>query len=297
MCTRDDRFCLVRLGEVPWDMLPAGRQLGGAPANFAYHAAALGGAGAVASCVGDDESGREILRRLDELGVDRAAVAVDGRHPTGTVTVALDEAGRPHYTIHEPVAWDFIPFGPAQQALAGRADAVCFGSLAQRSATSRGSIQKFLAAVRPGCLRVFDINLRQAFYDRAVIAAGLERADVAKLNDEELPTVARLLALEGDEPAMLEALVRRYALRLAVLTRGPAGSVMLTSNERSNLGGEPVKVVDTVGAGDAFTAAVAIGLLEGAPLAALHRRAARLAAYVCTQHGAMPQVPKEICDS
>ena len=294
MSRRANRFCLVGLGEVLWDMLPSGPQLGGAPANFAYHAAALGGEGAVASCVGSDELGRAILARLDSLGLDRTAVAIDAAHPTGTVTVELDEAGRPQYTIHENVAWDFISFSDSLVHLAARADAVCFGSLAQRSPGSRQTIEEFLDHTLKACLRIFDINLRQSFYSRQVLEGSLERCDVVKLNDEELPVVAGLLDLGGDEHDALAALLKRYPLRLAVLTKGSAGSVLLSPRGRSQMDGQQVRVVDTVGAGDAFTAAVAMGLLEGADLAMLHRRACRLAAYVCTQAGATPPVPEEL---
>jgi fructokinase len=291
---RENRFCLVGLGEVLWDLLPAGPQLGGAPANFAYHAAALGGEGAVASCVGTDERGREILQRLDALGLDRTAVALDAEHPTGTVTVELDGDGRPQYTIHENVAWDFIPQSEALWHLSVRADAVCFGTLAQRGPTSRQTIGHFLEQTLAGCLRIFDINLRQSYYGREILESSLKHADVVKLNDEELPVVAGLLNLPGKDEQTLAELLIRYPLRLAVLTRGASGSVLMSPRQTSRLAGERLKVVDTVGAGDAFTAAVAMGLLEGADLDALHRRAARLAAYVCTQNGATPQVPGEL---
>jgi fructokinase len=291
---RQRQFCLVGLGEILWDLLPAGPQLGGAPANFAYHAAALGGRGAVASCVGDDDRGREILERLDGLGVDRAAVALDSEHPTGTVTVEVDADGRPHYTIHENVAWDFIRPDEALWHLAVTADAVCFGTLAQRSAVSRATIAQFLEHTLAGCLRIFDINLRQSYYDRAVLEHSLEHADVVKLNDEELPVVSRLLDLPGPADEALSALLKNHSLRLVVLTKGAAGSVLISPQGTSSLPGESVKVVDTVGAGDAFTAAVALGLLEGASLEAVHRRAARLAAFVCSQSGATPHVPGEL---
>jgi fructokinase len=293
---REHRFCLVGLGEILWDLLPQGKQLGGAPANFAYHAAALGAEAAVASCVGADELGREMLARLDALKLERLAVAIDPKHPTGTVTVELDADGRPRYTIHEGVAWDFIPFGPALADLAVRADAVCFGSLAQRAPQSRQTIETFLDHTLSSCLHIFDVNLRQSYYDRQVLLESLKRAHVVKLNDEELPRVCELLELGSgeDSEAALHALVSRYSLRLAVLTCGPAGSLLISPEKASSLPGRAVTVADTVGAGDAFTAAIALGVLQEADLESLHKRAARLAAYVCTQPGATPPVPEEL---
>jgi fructokinase len=295
MGDKKNQFVLVGLGEVLWDLLPGGKQLGGAPANFAYHASALGGCGEIASCVGEDDLGREILRRLDELGVGRSAVAIDGEHPTGTVSVKLDEHGKPEYTIHENVAWDFIPATPELLTLARQADAVCFGSLAQRSATSRETIARFLAATREECLRVFDINLRQAYFSPEVIDQSLEASDVLKLNDDELPAVARLLGLPaGNEDDQAVELRRRFELRLVVLTRGAKGSTVYAPEGVSLCPPQPVRVVDTVGAGDAFTAAIAMGLLAGDDLDAVHRRAARVAAYVCSQRGATPTMPEEL---
>lgn len=284
----------VGLGEVLWDLMPDGKQLGGAPANFAYHAAALGARGGVASCVGDDPFGREILLRLDELGLDRSAVAVDGEHPTGTVSVELNEQGEPDYLIHEDVAWDFIPWERRLLDWTADADVVCFGSLAQRSSVSRRSIRRFLAAAGPRCLRIFDANLRQDYYDRDVIDGSLASSDVLKLNDEELPVLAGLLGVPASPSAALDEIIRRYSLRLVVLTKGPAGSVLRSAEAESVLPGDQVQVADTVGAGDAFTAAIAVGLSLGRDLQTMHRYAARLAAYVCTQAGATPAVPDEL---
>jgi fructokinase len=287
------KFTVIGLGEVLWDMLPAGRQFGGAPANFAYHAKALGAESYVVSCVGDDDLGDEILRRLEQLGLGGEYVAVDVEHPTGTVSVKLDDHGKPEYVIHEPVAWDFIPPLPEFLGLAARADVVCYGSLAQRSPVSRTTIRDFLAATREDCLRIFDINLRQHYYNVDTVAVGLEAADVLKLNDEELPIVARLLGIAGEEDQLLAALCRRYALKLVALTKGPHGSVLLGPEGRSDHPGVPTTVADTVGAGDAFTAAVALGLLAGMDLDAIHCRAGRIASYVCSKPGATPEMPEE----
>ncbi|MFW5857915.1 MAG: carbohydrate kinase family protein [Planctomycetota bacterium] len=286
---------LLGLGELLWDLLPDGRQLGGAPANFAYHACALGGRGAVASCVGDDPLGREALERLDGLGVDRSAVAVDPERPTGTVSVALDAAGQPSYTIHEGVAWDAIPASGALLDRAAAADAICFGSLAQRSAASRATLRRALDAAQPACLRVFDINLRQAYYDRDVILASLEQADAFKVNDEELPVVARLLDLPAQTRPAMEALRARFDLRWVALTRGAAGSLLLADGAWAEHPGEPVATVaDTVGAGDAFTAALALGTLLGQAPEVRNAHANRVAAFVCAAAGATPALPEAL---
>ena len=282
---------VVGLGEVLWDLLPGGKQFGGAPANFAYQAKALGAEALVVSCVGHDELGDAIFAQLARLGLSSDYLAVDPEHPTGTVSVTLDASGKPDYVIHEPVAWDFIPPLPGMMGMAGRADAVCFGSLAQRSPVSRATIREFLAATRPQCLRIFDINLRQHYYNLETIAVGLEAADVLKLNDEELPVVARLLSIGGTEDEVLGALVRRYALKLIALTKGPHGSVLFGPGGRSVHPGLVAKVVDTVGAGDAFTAVIAMGLLEGHDLDTINDRANRVACYVCSQAGATPEMP------
>ncbi len=291
----DSRPLIVGLGEVLWDMLPGGRQLGGAPANVAFHANGLGGRGAVVSCVGDDELGREIRRLLAEAGLDDRAVGVDPDRPTGTVTVELDAGGKPTFTIHENVAWDAIPFDDVLAELMARADAVCFGSLAQRSETSRATIRRALQATKPGCLRICDVNLRQSYYSRDVLVESFRAADVLKLNDEELPVVARLLALSAadDESAMRE-LLQQFDLRLVILTSGPAGSVLMSPQQTSRRPASQVDVVDSVGAGDAFTAAAAMGLLGGADLATIHDRAEQVAGYVCTQPGATPALPERL---
>ena len=286
---------IVGLGEVLWDMLPAGRQLGGAPANFAYHASALGARGVVVSRVGDDAPGRDVLRRLEALGLETRYVTTDPAHPTGRVDVRLDAAGVPDYVIHQPVAWDFIPADAALLEFASRTDAVCYGTLAQRSAVSRESVRAFLRATPPRCLRVFDINLRQSYFSREMVHDLLGPAEVLKLNDAELPVVARLLGLEGDAPAVIRRLLRDYDLRVVALTRGPAGSALYTPDRTSDHPGvPPPKVADTVGAGDAFTAALVLGLVRGDDLDRVNAFANRLASYVCSQPGATPAIPPEL---
>ena len=286
-----ENLVVVGLGEVLWDLLPGGKKFGGAPANFAYHAKALGAEAYVVSCVGADALGSEILRELDALRLNRDYVAVDAEHPTGTVSVELDAGGKPTYIIHQNVAWDFLRLQAEMVGLAQRADAVCFGSLAQRSAMSRAAIRDFVTATRPDCLRIFDINLRQHYFDADTIIASLQWATVLKLNDEELPVVARLLSIEGTDKEMLSTLCRRFNLGLIALTMGGQGAMLFSPEACAVQPGLPVEVADTVGAGDAFTAALAVGLLQRRDLDAINRHANRVACYVCGQPGATPPMP------
>lgn len=285
---------VVGIGEVLWDMLPGGKQLGGAPANFVYHAAALGAAGGVVSCVGNDPLGREICARLDALKLDRRFLAVAKDRPTGTVDVRLDPAGKPRYVIHERVAWDVIPCSDALLGLAKETDAVCYGSLAQRSAVSRATIRSFLEAVPSSGLRVFDVNLRQSFFSGETLRSTLRLSNVMKVSDEELPVVARLLKSPGSDIEAVRKLLARYHLRLAALTRGAQGSVLVSADGMHVHPGIRVRVADTVGAGDAFTAGVVMGMLSGWPLDRISDLANRLAAYVCSQPGAMPPIPQAL---
>jgi fructokinase len=285
---------VIGLGEALWDLLPRGKQFGGAPANFAYHAKALGAEAYVVSCVGADDLGDEILKRLDSIGLSGDYVAVDPEHPTGTVSVELDAEGKPNYTIHENVAWDFIPLRPEMIGLAARADVVCFGSLAQRSAVSRTTIRDFVTATREDCLRIFDINLRQHYFNEDTIVPGLTWATVLKLNDEELPVVAEMLSIEGSATETLGTLCRRFNLSLIALTKGGKGSLLFSPEHCAIQPGLPVEVADTVGAGDAFTAALAMGLLAGLDLETIGAHANRVASYVCSQHGATPPMPREL---
>jgi fructokinase len=282
----------VGLGEVLWDLLPTGRQLGGAPANFAFHAQQLGARGVVVSAIGADMLGDHIEERLQASGLT-SALAIDHEHPTGTVSVKLDAQGVPNYVIHQPVAWDFLHdhHFPAASA----ADVVCFGSLAQRSHVSRDSIQRYLRDTRPDCLRVFDINLRQDFFSEPVVRGSLDVAGVLKLNDQELPVVAGLLGLPMDETGFAAALLERFpAMRMIALTRGPGGSALFTREGTSQHPGVPTTLADTVGAGDAFTATLAVGLLRGVALDRINDAANRIAAFVCSQRGATPDLPDEL---
>jgi fructokinase len=285
----------VGIGEVLWDLLPSGRKLGGAPANFAYHAHALGAEGIPVSCIGTDPLGADILSSLGDLGLNPGFVTRTAAHATGTVSVSLDARGIPTFTIHEDRAWDHIPWSRQMQTLAQRSASVCFGTLGQRSPDSRQTVRRFLDATPASCLRVFDINLRQAFFDADTIRESLARASVLKLNHEELPVVARLLGLCGDEEVLLQELLAGYGLELIALTRGEHGSVLRTPEVRVEHPGFEVRVVDTVGAGDAFTAALVLGLLHGHELQTVSVAANRVGAYVATQHGATPPLPAELC--
>lgn len=286
---------ILAVGEILWDLLPTGRQLGGAPANFAYHAAQLGADARLASAVGDDDLGREILDRLRGLGLDTSLLEVIPTHPTGTVSVGL-EAGQPSYTIHEGVAWDFLQATPPLLDLARRADCLYFGTLAQRAPTSRDAIRAVLAAARPDSLRILDINFRQHYYDPHIVDRSLAAATLLKINEHELPLVLSLLGLAPDSaPASLFA--RYPQLQLVALTRGASGTrLSAREGETSDHPGFPVKVADTIGAGDAFTAAMAVGLLAGQSLATVNDAANLMAAYVCERRGATPRLDQDFLE-
>ena len=290
----DQRIRVAGLGEVLWDLLPGGKQLGGAPSNFAYHARALGAESVIVSAVGRDALGQEILERLASHGLSDNYIAVEESLPTGTVDVRLDPRGRPEFVIHENAAWDSIRMTRPLQDLARGLSAICFGTLAQRSPISRSTIRDLIRSTPPGCIRVFDVNLRQKFYTPAIIQESLALSSLLKLNEEELREVARLCSLGGTEREILKELLQRFDLRMIALTRGERGSLLFTRTESSEVHPPEIEVADTVGAGDAFTAALTVGLLRKLPLEVLNRRAAALAGYVCTQEGAMPPIPDTI---
>jgi fructokinase len=244
--------------------------------------------------VGDDPLGHEILARLGALGQSTRYIHVDARHPTGTVTVELDADGKPYYVIHEDVAWDAIPPKPILSEPIDAAEAICFGSLAQRSPVSRATIRDLVNAAPEDCLRVFDVNLRQHYFNRDTICRGLEQAHIVKLNDEELPVVAELAGIDADGEEAIETLVDHYQLDLMAMTRGPRGALLISPEERSDHPGVEANVVDTVGAGDAFTATVTLGMLAGWELGPLSDAANRVAAYVCGQKGATPELPADL---
>ncbi len=281
---------VVGLGEVLWDMLPGGRHLGGAPANFAYITALLGDEGVVASRVGRDTLGEEALGEIRSLGLSTAAVQQDERHATGVVKVEVDAKGCARFEIEHPSAWDFLEWTPEWEALARSADAVCFGSLAQRSPQSRETIQKFLGAVPKKAIRIFDVNLRAPFYSAGVIGESMKLAEIVKLNDEEVPQVTNLIGLvHSDEKSSARQLIQHYQLKLVCVTRGARGSLLVTKDEFHEQAGIAVKVADTVGSGDAFTAALVHDYLRGADLQTMNHAANRVGAWVASEHGPTPR--------
>jgi fructokinase len=287
------KYKILGIGEVLWDMLPSGKQMGGAPANFAFHARSMGADASIVSRVGDDALGREIIERLFALGVPTCAVSLDGSHPTGTVDVELAADGQPRYIIHEGVAWDHLL--PDAMETAEEADAVCFGTLAQRCEPSRTAIRAMVEASKPNALRIFDVNLRQDFYSREVIEGSLELANVLKLNDAELPVLADLVGLRADAAReQIAELTKRFGLRLVAYTRGAEGSWLYDGKRWSEHPGVRAKVKDTIGAGDSFTAAVTMGMLLGWDIDRISEVANRVAAFVCSCEGGTPQLPEEL---
>lgn len=285
------KYSLVGIGEILWDLLPEGMQLGGAPSNFAYFAHALGEEGIVVSAVGNDELGNRILEKLNILQINYDFISKDEEKKTGTVSVLLDDEGVPEFAIHEDVAWDAIPQSPGLVSLAKRTDAVCFGTLAQRSDITRKTMAHFLDHISSKALCIFDINLRQHFYSKEVIKYSLERANVIKLNQRELFVIAKLFNLIGDERTLLRNLSDRFKLSIAALTLGAHGSILYSKGQFSTHAGYEVEVIDTVGAGDAFTASMAIGILKEYELDTINDLSNRVASYVCTQMGATPKIP------
>ena len=280
---------VVGLGEVLWDLLPGGACLGGAPANFAYITTLMGDQGIVASSVGEDSRGIDALRRLEELGLDIDHVQTDRAHPTGVVNVTLDDEGMAQYDIAHPVAWDFLRWNSDWERLASTVDAVCFGSLAQRFETSRDTVRNFVAATPKHAVRVFDVNLRQTYYCREVLSESMNLADIVKLNDEELPKIMSLLKLSHkDEVSSARRLVRECDLDIVCITRGGRGSILVHNDDVSEHPGFKIRVADTVGSGDAFTAGLVHEYLHGASLNLMNEVANLVGAWVASEVGAMP---------
>ena len=292
-------FNVIGIGEVLWDLLQTGPQMGGAPANFAYHAHALGAKSQVITRIGNDELGREIICRFQEMALPNDNVQVDAAAPTGTAKVNLSGDGLAHFTIHDNVAWDYLAATPEALAAARQADAICFGSLAQRSQTSRNTIQQLVAAAPAQALRVFDINLRQHYYSCDLIERSLHLANVLKLNDDELPILAEMFDLTGSaaQQHQIEQLALSFNLRVVALTRGQRGSLLYQDGRWSDCTSRSVEVVDTVGAGDSFTAALVLGLLQEMDLDGINRLANEVARYVCSQAGATPRMPQEFAET
>ena len=286
---------VVGLGEALWDVLPEGKKLGGAPANFAYHAGQfLGQDNTIAvSALGEDTLAEETIESLKAHGLTFLMPRVP--YPTGTVQVTLDEQGIPSYDIKENVAWDNIPFDSDVQAIARQCRAVCFGSLAQRNVVSRETIQRFLDLTPADCMKIFDINLRQNFYSKEVIQESLRRCNVLKINDEELVIIGRMFGYPGlDIENKCWLILGKYNLDMLVLTCGTNGSYVFTPGQMSFQETPKVEVADTVGAGDSFTGSFCAAIISGMPVADAHRRAVEVSAYVCTQNGAMPELPARL---
>ncbi|MDE6217384.1 MAG: carbohydrate kinase [Muribaculaceae bacterium] len=286
---------VVGMGEALWDVLPEGKKIGGAPANFAYHVSQYGLPSCVVSAVGDDILGHEILENFTSKGLKHIIPTVP--YPTGTVQVQIDMAGVPQYEIKENVAWDNIPFSDRIESLARMTRAVCFGSLAQRNVVSRETINKFLDAMPKSddVLKVFDINLRQGFYTSEILCNSMEKCNILKINDEELITISRLFGYPGiDLQDKCWILLGKYNLKMLILTCGINGSYVFTPGKVSYLPTPSVKVADTVGAGDSFTAAFISSILNGKSVEQAHYKAVETSAFVCTQKGAMPILPKEL---
>lgn len=284
---------IVGMGEALWDCLPEGKKIGGAPANFAYHVSQFGFDSRVVSAVGTDTDGDEILDVFAQKKLHTQIERVP--YPTGTVLVILDAVGVPCYDIRKGVAWDNIPFTDELRNLALCTRAVCFGSLAQRSAVSRATINRFLDTMPDvdGQLKIFDINLRQGFYTKEVLCDSMCRCNVLKINDEELVTISRIFGYPDiDFQDKCRILLAKYNLKMLILTCGINGSYVFTPGAVSFQETPKVKVADTVGAGDSFTAAFTAAILSGKPVSEAHKLAAEVSAYVCTQNGAMPELPE-----
>jgi len=301
---------ILGIGELLWDILPHGKRLGGAPANFAVMAGRLGNRAAILSRIGRDDFGRQAVERLDSMPIETSFLQVDAAHETGRVTVSF-EGQEPHYTIHQPAAWDFLELSDEWIQLIERADAICFGTLAQRDPKSRQTIQALVAQTSAACIRVFDVNLRAPFYSAEVIMESLDLASVVKMNDAEVPIVLDLLGLDLNAAPMdgpqagtdlmreaAERLLATYpTLQMVAITRGARGSLLITRHEWNEHRGFPVKVVDGIGAGDALTAALTHYMLRGAGLATLSEAGNRWGSWMASHSGAMPALPDSVRDA
>ena len=285
---------VVGMGEALWDVLPEGKKIGGAPANFAYHVSQFGLPSCVVSAIGDDALGKEIIENFTSKGLDQLIAEVP--YPTGTVQVEIDQTGIPLYDIKENVAWDNIPYTEHLDALAKRTKAVCFGSLAQRNVVSRETINHFLDTMPKDddSLIVFDVNLRQGFYNKEILCKSMQSCNILKINDEELITVSRMFGYPGiDLQDKCWILLGKYNLKMLILTCGINGSYVFTPGNVSFQPTPKVEVADTVGAGDSFTAAFIASILKGKSVTEAHTIAVKTSAFVCTQKGAMPILPPE----
>lgn len=284
---------VVGLGEVLWDMLPEGRKIGGAPVNFAYHAGQFGIDTMAVSAIGNDKLGEDTIAEMNGKHLNHIFPSVP--YPTGSVQVSLDEKGVPAYDIKENVAWDNIPFTNEIESVARSCRAVCFGSLAQRNAVSRNTIRKFIESTPSGCIRIFDINLRQNFYTSNVIRDSLELCNILKINDEEIMLVSRMFNYDSSNiENVCRTIMEDFSLKMVILTCGTKGSYIFTKGGVSFMPTPKVNVADTVGAGDSFTGSFCAAILRGLPVAEAHKKAVEVSAYVCTQNGAMPEIPESM---
>lgn len=284
---------VVGLGEVLWDMLPEGRKIGGAPVNFAYHAGQFGIDTMAVSAIGNDKLGEDTIAEMNGKHLNHIFPSVP--YPTGSVQVSLDEKGVPAYDIKENVAWDNIPFTNEIESIARSCRAVCFGSLAQRNAVSRNTIRKFIESTPSGCIRIFDINLRQNFYTSNVIRDSLELCNILKINDEEIMLVSRMFNYDSSNiENVCRTIMEDFSLEMVILTCGTKGSYIFTKGGVSFMPTPKVNVADTVGAGDSFTGSFCAAILRGLPVAEAHKKAVEVSAYVCTQNGAMPEIPESM---
>lgn len=284
---------VVGLGEVLWDMLPEGRKIGGAPVNFAYHAGQFGIDTMAVSAIGNDKLGEDTIAEMNGKHLNHIFPSVP--YPTGSVQVKLDEKGVPAYDIKENVAWDNIPFTNEIESVARSCRAVCFGSLAQRNTVSRNTIRKFIESTPSGCIRIFDINLRQNFYTSNVIHDSLELCNILKINDEEIMLVSRMFNYDSSNiENVCRTIMEDFSLEMVILTCGTKGSYIFTKGGVSFMPTPKVNVADTVGAGDSFTGSFCAAILRGLPVAEAHKKAVEVSAYVCTQNGAMPEIPESM---
>ena len=284
---------VVGLGEVLWDMLPEGRKIGGAPVNFAYHAGQFGIDTMAVSAIGNDKLGEDTIAEMNGKHLNHIFPSVP--YPTGSVQVSLDEKGVPAYDIKENVAWDNIPFTNEIESVARSCQAVCFGSLAQRNTVSRNTIRKFIESTPSGCIRIFDINLRQNFYTSNVIHDSLELCNILKINDEEIMLVSRMFNYDSSNiENVCRTIMEDFSLEMVILTCGTKGSYIFTKGGVSFMPTPKVNVADTVGAGDSFTGSFCAAILRGLPVAEAHKKAVEVSAYVCTQNGAMPEIPESM---
>ncbi|MGV3772084.1 MAG: carbohydrate kinase family protein [Verrucomicrobiales bacterium] len=287
-------YKLVGIGEVLWDLFPNGPKLGGAPGNFAYHACSLHAQGYIISRIGQDSEGAEILNRFKELGIPVDFIELDPTKPTGTVLVE-DIAGNQHrFTIREDVAWDRITGSSNAEKLMAEADAICFGTLAQRNPVSRATILKLASSARESALRILDVNLRQDFYSRDLIEQSLRHVNALKVNDAELPLLAEMFGIHGEMRGQMAGLATRFQLKTVACTRGAQGSLIYSDEAWSDHPGIAAQLVDSVGAGDSFTAAMAIGLLAKWPLDKVNLHANQVASYVASCAGATPIMPEAL---